>query len=129
MSPRAGGEAAKFGEHFEGRWTVWQVLAVLAGQAMSIVVEDEAELAVGAEFTLRRSDGSLEVHQVKRQPGMAASWSLSSLRDAGVLAAAAFHADAGRSFWSRLGLTETEFCGLGFFGMGPGWTIWGFGCR
>ena len=98
MSPRAGGEAAKFGERYEGRWTVWQVLAVLAGQAMSIVVEDEAELAVGAEFTLRRNDGSLEVHQVKRQPGVAARWSLSSLRDAGVLAAAALHADAGRSF-------------------------------
>lgn len=98
MSPRSGGEAAKFGLRYEGRWTVRQLLAVLGGQATSILVEDEAALAEGAEFTIRRDDGSVEVHQVKRQRGMATSWSLISLREAGVLAAAAVHADAGRRF-------------------------------
>jgi hypothetical protein len=57
MSPRAGGEAAKFCERYEGRWTVAQLLRVLAGQATSLLVEDEAALAQGAEFTLRRMDG------------------------------------------------------------------------
>jgi hypothetical protein len=98
VSPRAGGEAAKFGERYEGRWTVTQLLRVLAGQATSLLVEDEAALAQGAEFTLRRADGGVELHQVKRQPGMAASWSPTALRDAGVLAAASLHAEAGREF-------------------------------
>lgn len=98
MSPRAGGEAAKFGDRYESRWTVRQLLAVIAGDATSLTVEDEAALAEGAEFTLRRPDGSVEVHQVKRQPGMRTGWSLGALRDIGVLAAAAVHAEAGRSF-------------------------------
>jgi hypothetical protein len=98
VSPRAGGEAAKFGERYEGRWTVAQLLRVLAGQATSLLVEDEAALAQGAEFTLRRADGGVELHQVKRQPGMAASWSPTALRDAAVLAAASLHAEAGREF-------------------------------
>jgi hypothetical protein len=98
VSPRAGGEAAKFGERYEGRWTVAQLLRVLAGEATSLLVEDEAALAQGAEFTLRRMDGGVEMHQVKRQPGMATNWSLTALRDAGVLAAAALHAEAGREF-------------------------------
>jgi hypothetical protein len=98
VSPRAGGEAAKFGERYEGRWTVGQLLRVLRGEATALIVEDERALAEGAEFTLYRSDGSVELHQVKRQPGMAASWSLVALRDAGVLSAAALHAEAGREF-------------------------------
>src|SRR5215211_6980851 len=51
VTPRAGGEAAKFGERYEGRWTVSQLLRVLAGEATSVLVEDEAALAEGAEFT------------------------------------------------------------------------------
>jgi hypothetical protein len=98
VSPRAGGEAAKFGERYEGRWTVGQLLRVLTGQATSLIVEDEAALAEGAEFTLHRADGGVEAHQVKRQPGMAASWSLTALRNAGVLASAALHAEVGREF-------------------------------
>jgi hypothetical protein len=31
MSARAGGEAAKFGERYEGQWTVARLLDVLAG--------------------------------------------------------------------------------------------------
>lgn len=98
MTPRAGGEAAKFGERYEGRWTVGQLLRVLRGEATSLIVEDERALAEGAEFTLYRLDGGVELHQVKRQPGMAASWSPIALREAGVLSAAALHAEAGREF-------------------------------
>ena len=34
MSPRSGGEAAKFGERYEGRWTTRQLLYVLLGQSI-----------------------------------------------------------------------------------------------
>lgn len=98
MTARAGGEAAKFGERYEGQWTVARLLDVLAGRASSILVEDEVALAEGAEFTLRRGADAVEVHQVKRALGTAGTWSFSSLRDEGVLAAMALHAGAGRRF-------------------------------
>jgi hypothetical protein len=46
-----------------------QLLRVLAGQATSLLVENEAALAQGAEFTPRGPDGGVELHQVKRQCG------------------------------------------------------------
>jgi len=98
VTPRTGGEAAKFGERYEGRWTVRRLLDVLAGRALSLTVEDEAALADGAEFTLRRSDGKLEVHQVKRQLGPNATWTQDRLVKRGVLAAMALHADAESEF-------------------------------
>jgi hypothetical protein len=99
VTARAGGEAAKFGERYEGRWTVRRLLEVLGGGALSLVVEDEEALAEGAEFTLRRPGGTVEVHQVKRAVGTAGTWSFSSLRDKGVLASMAFHVGAGRRYW------------------------------
>jgi hypothetical protein len=98
MTPRVGGEAAKFGERYEGRWTVRRLLDVLASAAVSLVVEDEAALAEGAEFTLRRADGGVEVHQVKRQRGTAPTWPRARLRAEWVLDAMALHADAGREY-------------------------------
>jgi hypothetical protein len=98
VTARAGGEAAKFGETYEGQWTVSRLLDVLAGRALSIFVEDEEALAEGAEFTFRRGAEVTEVHQVKRAVGTAGTWSLSSLRNEGVLSAMALHADAGRRF-------------------------------
>jgi hypothetical protein len=98
MTPRSGGEAAKFGERYEGRWTVRRLLDVLSGRALSMVVEDEAALAEGAEFTLRRSGGKVEVHQVKRQLGSRATWTQNRLAKEGVLDAMALHADADQEF-------------------------------
>ena len=98
MTPRAGGEAGKFGDRYEGRWTVGRLLEVLADRALWLVVEDEADLAEGAEFTLCRADGQLEVHQVKRQFGLGATWTPLRLGNEGVLDAMALHADAGREF-------------------------------
>ena len=99
MTPRVGGEAAKFGERYEGRWTVRRLLDVLADRSLALVVEDEAALAEGAEFTLLRPDGKVEVHQVKRQLGSRQTWNLARLGTEGVLGAMALHADADREFW------------------------------
>ena len=97
MSPRLGGEADKFGNRYEGRWTVRQLLYVLLGQVDSVTVEDVGEIAEGAEFTRRRGD-AIEVHQVKRQHGTANEWKLPVLNDNGVLAAAQHHVSRGRKF-------------------------------
>ena len=40
MSPRSGGEAAKFGDRFEGRSTVRYLLDVLFGRVDTVFVED-----------------------------------------------------------------------------------------
>jgi hypothetical protein len=97
VSGRRGGEAAKFGTRYEGRWTVARLLDVLGGTADALVVEDEAALAEGAEFTLHRPR-RVEVHQTKLGGAGAASWTLGALEAKGVLAAAASHARAGREF-------------------------------
>lgn len=98
MSPRSGGEAAKFGERYEGRWTTRQLLYVLLGDIDSVTVEDVGEISLGAEFTVRRGDKT-EIHQVKRQIGDANEWELHVLKANGVLAAAQHHVSRGRQFW------------------------------
>ncbi|GAB1645512.1 hypothetical protein [Krasilnikovia sp. MM14-A1259] len=97
MSPRPGGETDKFGNRYEGAWTVQHVLRVLSGAADSITVEDIDDLAEGAEFTFRRGD-SVQVHQLKRQNGNANSWTPKSLQDKGIWENARRHVEAGRRF-------------------------------
>jgi acyl-CoA thioesterase FadM len=98
MSPRRGGEADKFGNRYEGRWCVRQVLDVLAGRAASIVVEEVGEGGMGVEFSLVRNDGTIEAHQVKRQQGNANEWSIANLSKNGVLSAALKQVRLGRRF-------------------------------
>jgi hypothetical protein len=97
MSPRAGGEADKFGNRYEGVWTIRHLLYVLAGRVDSITVEEPGDLGEGVEFTLRRGN-TREVHQSKRQLGSANGWTLRSLHREGVLNAARRHVAAGRQF-------------------------------
>ncbi len=98
MSPRPGGEADKFGNRYEGRWTVRQLLYVLLGWAYSVTVEEAGPIGEGVEFTLRRNN-IVQVHQVKRQLGNASEWSLRALERAGLLRAAHKHAAEGREFY------------------------------
>jgi hypothetical protein len=97
VSPRRGGEADKLGNHYEGTWTVLQLLEVLAGRADSVTVEELGEIGEGVEFTLRRHNG-VETHQVKRQHGSANYWTLGALRSEGVLETARRQVTAGRQF-------------------------------
>lgn len=99
MSPRAGGEADKFGGRFEARWTVRWTLDVIGGRAQSIVIEERGEGGEGVEFTVVGNDGQADAHQVKRQRGNRNGWSLRELEREGVLKAAADQVAAGRRFW------------------------------
>ena len=98
MSPRAGGEADKLGNRYEGSWTVRQLLNVLGGRAKSITVEEIGEAGDGIEFALERNTGVVEGHQVKRQHGNANSWTIRALGDEGVLQSAARQIADGRQF-------------------------------
>jgi len=98
VSPRRGGETDKFGNRYEGRWTVRQILLILSGEFESINVEPLGEIGRGVEFTLRRP-GETQVHQVKRQHGVAPAWDLPSLKEKDVLEHAQRHVAAGRQFY------------------------------
>jgi hypothetical protein len=77
--PRARGEAAKLGDHYEGIWTVDNLLDLLSGEAISLQPEPfDATEAEGIEFIKSLADGKAEYHSAKRQkPGIA--WSLADL--------------------------------------------------
>lgn len=98
MSPRPGGDTDKFGNRYEGRWTVRQLLEVLVGKAEAITVEPLGEIGAGVEFTLERAVRT-EVHQVKRQTGVANEWDLPTLKARDVLKHAQRHVAAGRWFY------------------------------
>ncbi|MFJ5881739.1 hypothetical protein [Kitasatospora cineracea] len=97
MTPRPGGEADKFGNRYEGAWTVRQALNVLLGRGDSIVIEPASPLGDGVEFLYRR-DGVTQAHQVKRQNRNANSWTVLSLHAKGIWDALRFHVDGGRTF-------------------------------
>ena len=100
MSPARGGEADKFGNRYEGRWTVAAILRrILLGHATSIVIEQRGERGKGVEFLVTRGGGVVEAHQVKRQRGNQNNWTLRNLRDEGVLKAAAEQVRLGHEFW------------------------------
>jgi hypothetical protein len=97
LSPRAGGEAAKFGERFEGRWTVRYLLDVLYGRAESVVVEDLDDVAESVEF-YATVNGVEQGHQVKRQWRANVTWPIGLLKSEGILRDAATHIRANREF-------------------------------
>jgi hypothetical protein len=83
-----GGALAKFGDRYEGRWTVLQAIRVLRGAGAGISLEEIGPTGEGVEFRLDRHDPDEpdEVHQVKRQRSKG-DWTVSALKDAGVLEA------------------------------------------
>jgi hypothetical protein len=97
MSPRPGGEADKFGNRYEGAWTVRQVLDVIAGRIDRMQVEPAGIAGEGAEFLIWR-DGRVEAHQVKRQVGNAKNWTVLRLVSVDVIESARKHVSEGREF-------------------------------
>ena len=97
MSARPGGETDKFGNLYEGAWTIHHLLLVLSGGAEAITVEDVGEIAQGAEFTLLRN-AATEVHQVKVKYRNANGWTPKTLQAEKVLENARHHAELGRQF-------------------------------
>ncbi|MFJ4565335.1 hypothetical protein ACIP4U_16775 [Streptomyces caelestis] len=97
MVPRPGGETDKFGNRYEGAWTIRHALYVLLGSGTSLRVEPGGPLGDGVEFVYRHDHGT-EVHQVKRQNRNANSWNVASLRGKGVWESVRSHVEVGRVF-------------------------------
>ncbi|WP_335980560.1 hypothetical protein [Streptomyces sp. CA2R106] len=97
MSPRPGGETDKFGNRYEGAWTIRHALYVLLGRGTSICLEPSGPVGEGVEFVYRHA-GETEVHQVKRQDRNANGWNVASLRAKGIWDHLRSHVTAGRTF-------------------------------
>ncbi|MFJ9351539.1 hypothetical protein [Streptomyces sp. NPDC101237] len=97
MSPRPGGEADKFGNRYEGAWTIRHILYVLLGAGNSLTVEGVGDLSKGVEFTYLHGD-TVQVHQLKRQNGSANTWTVKSLQSKGIWENVRSHVEDGRQF-------------------------------
>ena len=82
--PLPGGAAEKFGNRYEGRWTVACLLEVMDERANSIRLEPPEPHEQGFEFWTTKQ-GVREYHQVKRQH-FSGHWTLYTLAKEGVLA-------------------------------------------
>lgn len=89
--PLPGGATDKFGNRYEGIWTVRCMADVLAGRAESIRLEPPGADGEGIEFWLKNGD-SLQYHQVKRQNSPKGNWTIADLGNKGVLG----------HFWDKL---------------------------
>lgn len=89
--PLPGGAADKFGNRYEGRWTVACMIEVIDEKADSIRLEPPGEEGKGVEFWLAKGN-SREYHQVKRQQSATGRWTLADLGSKEILS----------NFWKKL---------------------------
>lgn len=76
--PLPGGASDKFGNRYEGRWTVTCMIEVMDERADCICIEPPGEEGKGVEFWIAKGD-SREYHQVKRQLSATGRWTLADL--------------------------------------------------
>ena len=88
--PIPGGVSDKFGNRFEGRWTVLNMAMILGETASGIWLEPWDETGEGIEFTLRSTGGDSH-HQVKRQVSGSVQWTIQRLDNEGLLASTKAH--------------------------------------
>lgn len=97
--PLAGGPADKAGNRYECKWVVRQFIRILMDEVEWIHLEPPGPVGDGIEFKLRLRDGTIQVHQAKRQKGLKGVWTISDLAQAGVLDAVCRHSlDEGEDF-------------------------------
>jgi hypothetical protein len=104
-----GGAVVKFGDRYEGRWTVLQAIRVLRGECDGISLEEIGEAGEGVEFRLDHQDPDEpdEVHQVKRQRSEG-DWTMAALKSAGVLEAFRKHLTASSATCVFVSSTSTR---------------------
>ncbi len=107
--PLSGGAAAKYGDRYEGKWTVRCLADLMAEAAIEMRLEDPGDEGKGCEFWLKRPDATIEYHQVKRQHATPRAWTIGDLNHEGVLANAYAKTSSGTSrfvFISMLGSSQ-----------------------
>lgn len=98
----SGGVADKQGNKYELLWAVYYALKCIQDERCSITFEDpDPTLAEGSEFTFVDYDGSIQVTQIKRQNSYKNNWTIRSLNNLGIFAAAAKHVEDGHKYYFR----------------------------
>ena len=97
--PLTGGATDKFGNRYEGLWTVRHLLEILDERADAIRLEPPENEVDGAEFWFAKN-GIREYHQVKRQIGAEGRWQLATLKEKKVLS----------NFWKILQADPNSIC-------------------
>lgn len=82
-----GGQAEKFGNRFEGWWTIRQFARLMEEELLSITIESPWKSDEKFEFHLLSRDDYQEHYQVKRRATGVGNWSLAALDGAGLLEA------------------------------------------
>jgi len=85
--PLPGGPSDKYGNRYEGKWTVFCLAQVMAEEADSIRLEPPGDEGARCEFSLKRGNIT-KYQQVKRQHATPGAWSIADLAREGVLKAA-----------------------------------------
>ena len=106
--PRRGGEADKFGNRYEGLWTVDAVLDLIDEDYVALEVERVGEEAGGIEFVRTDHSGAEEYHSIKRQHARG-NWTVSRLRGEEVLGHLFAKAMSGADAVFSSGTSATKF--------------------
>jgi hypothetical protein len=90
MASITGGPADKLGNEFERLWTVYHLVEVIMGRAVSVQVEALGDDEKGTEFWVARPGGTREAHQCKRENGSRGNWTIADLQGKRIIANAKF---------------------------------------
>ena len=79
MAYEKGGRADKFGNRYEYRWIVEQLIRLSNERIVSLIHEPVGPNEDGIDLQIFNSDGSIELHQCKGRNGNEDNWSLADL--------------------------------------------------
>lgn len=85
MAFEPGGMADKLGNRYEGRWVAKQLLRLLNEESTSVTVEPIGPDEHGVDLIVVKKDGTRQLQQCKARLGNRESWSVSTLKDKGIL--------------------------------------------
>lgn len=93
MAFEPGGMSEKLGNRYEGRWVAKQLLGLLNENIQSVTVELIGPDEQGVDLLVVGKDGVRQLQQCKARCGGRESWTISALRDKGILGHLKHHLD------------------------------------
>ncbi|MDU4861722.1 MAG: hypothetical protein E6356_11005 [Terrisporobacter othiniensis] len=88
-----GGRADKFGNRYESRWVVNQLIRIIKEEIDSVILEVIGEEEKGVDIVVINKDGSREYHQCKGRNASNETWEIADLNNKGILQNAKGHLD------------------------------------